>query len=327
MKRFIGLGVAAVAGIALTALFSVVGGSPGGVQAAGTGGTISFGTVASPDVPVNTTGTTSTYGGFNIHVGTNVSPGVTLTSITGSAVGSIVSQTGDPSDVSDLFCQSTTPAVGERVFACVGLAGQAITTAGLLATMTFNATGNGCIQATLLTSTVDANLDTYTVNADDSSAQTVTVSSAVANIFIGTGGIGDCGTAAPTATATATDTPAPLATSTPTPTATPCSGACPTPSPTLTPGLQIEGTLTPTGTPATSTPAASTTEAPPAPVGSTPPDSGTGAGAGAPRSGIRLPDTGSGPATTSDVWSLIIVSLAAAALGMSLLGFARRNSQ
>lgn len=325
MKRFIGLGVAAVAGIALTALFSVVGGSPTGVQAAGTGGTISFGAVSTNTVPVNTTTTTDTYSGFNVSVATNVSPGVTLTNITASAVGSIVSQTGDPSDISDLFCSSGTFASGTRNFGCTGTAGQAITTAGLLTTLTFVATGDGCVQASLRSGNVDQNLNTYTINFDDSSAQATIVGSGVANILIGTGVIGDCGSAAATPTATATETPPPLATATPTPTRTPCAGLCPTPSPTLTPGLQIKGTLTPTGTPATSTPAAGATQAPPAPGGSTPPASGTGAGAGAPRSGIRLPDTGSGPAT-NDVWSLIIASLAAAALGMSLLGLARRKS-
>lgn len=327
MKRFIGLGVTAVAGIALTALFSVVGGAPSGVQAAGLGGTISFGTVSSNTVQVNTTATTDTYNAFNVHLNTNVSPGVTLNSITGSETGGTLEVLGA------VFCPLTAaPTPGAAAFGCVSLEGQEITTAGLLATFTFDAAGDGCIQTTLLTGFLDGDLNpdasrnTYTGNALDSSQQSVVVSSATANILIGTGAIGDCGTAAATATPTATDTPPPLATSTPSPTNTPCPGTCPTPSPTLTPGLQIEGTLTPTGTPATSTPAASTTEAPPAPGGSTPPDSGTGAGAGGPRSGIRLPDTGSGPAAT-DAWSLIIASLAAAALGMSLLGFARRKSQ
>jgi hypothetical protein len=175
----------------------------------------------------------------------------------------------------------------------------------LLDTITVNATGDGCVQLTLEEVPGDAGLNTYTINADDSSQQSNAVSSTVANIFIGTGDIDDCGTAEPTATATPTETPPPLATSTPSPTNTPCTGACPTPSPTLTPGLQIEGTLTPTGTPPTSTPAASTTEAPPAPGGSTPPDSGTDAGAGGPRSGIRLPDTGSGQAADG-AWTWII---------------------
>ena len=87
MKRFFGLGVAAVAGIALTVLLSTIGGAPTPAIATGTGGTISFGTVSTNTVQVNTTATSDTYNAFNVHLTTNVSPLVTLTSISGDGTG------------------------------------------------------------------------------------------------------------------------------------------------------------------------------------------------------------------------------------------------
>jgi hypothetical protein len=330
MKRFIGLG--AIAGIALTALLFNVGGSPTSVSAAGIGGTISYGTVTGLTVVVNTTATTDTYNAFNVHVATNVSPGVTLTGISGSETGDTLITQGS------VFCPPTViPAVGEAAFGCTGIAGQAITTAGLLATFTFSASGDGCIQATMLTGFTDnsgfpdASRNTYTGNADDGTQQAVTVSGTAANILVGAGVIGDCGTAAATATPTATDTPPPLATATATPTATPCSAltGCPSPTPTLTPGPPINGTLTPTGTPATATSVPTDTPVPPAteptlPGGTTPPDSGTGAGGARP--GITLPDTGDGSSTAGSAWIWIIMSAAVGAMGLGALALSRRKA-
>ena len=224
MKRFFGLGMVAVTGIALIVLFSNIGGVPT-ASATGTGGTISLGTVSGADVPVNTTATTDAYSGFNMHVTTNISPGAALTSIVGSDVGGTIQVQGNT------FCSSSTPAAGQRVFGCVALEFQNSSSAGLLATLTVTGSGNGCIQVTLVTGFVDQNLNTYTVNDADNSAQAVTVSSAVANVLVGSGILSDCGSAA-TATPPSTDTPTatntPSATATIAPTFTPTATQTPT---------------------------------------------------------------------------------------------------
>jgi hypothetical protein len=208
-------------------------GSSRTASADGVGGTISLGavggTTTAPNVSVNTSAPNVTDGwsGFNIHVGYVASAGVTPGSI------SAVVGTGLTGSV---FCPAvSTPVAGERIYPCTGISGQFITTAGQLAVLTFNATGNGCIQVTLINVAGDPNLGTYTVDANTSSAQSNVVSTVAAYLPVGTGSIFDClGTPTPTDTPTPcpgvcpTLTPTPTPTITPTPTSTPCgSGGCP----------------------------------------------------------------------------------------------------
>jgi hypothetical protein len=213
-------------------------------SADGVGGTIALGAVAgtttAPTVEVNTSAPTDPWSGFNIHLGFVASAGVTpgtVSAVTGSGL------TGST------FCPAlSTPAAGERVYACTGISGQLITTAGQLAVFTFNATGNGCIQVTLINTLGDPNLATYTVDANSSSAQTNVVSAVPAMLLVGTGSVPDCGAAGPTNTPTntpaaATNTPTNTPMATNTPTNTPVG---PTSTPTDTP---VSATDTPTNTP------------------------------------------------------------------------------
>jgi hypothetical protein len=330
MKRFIGLGVAAVAGIALTVLLSTIGGAPKPVGATGTGGTIALGSPTGLSIPVDTTVATDPYSGFNIHVTTSLFGAVSLTNITADATGSTID-----AGAGSLFCTSSAFSGGGRVVGCVALSsGQWTTAAGLLDTLTLVATGDGCIAVQLATTgQSDANLDTFTINADDNSAQANVVDTTAVPVPVGTGTVEDCAgqaaTATPTDTPTPVDTPTPAGTATNTPTATPCVAAgCPTvtPSPTLTPGAPLKGTLTPTGTPATATSTATVTDTPgpQPPVGVTPP--GNAESPGAARTGIHLPDTGdgSGAGGSGGIW--LAVSIAAAALGASAVVLSRRRA-
>ena len=83
MKRFFGLGVAAIAGIALTVLLSNIGGSPTTANAAA-GPAISPGTVSGNVVNVNVGVSANPWQAYNIHVTTSLSAGVSLTSIAGA---------------------------------------------------------------------------------------------------------------------------------------------------------------------------------------------------------------------------------------------------
>jgi hypothetical protein len=265
MKRILALFVvgATSLSLALAALLPV--------SADGVGGTISLGAVAgtttAPTVEVNTGAPTDPWSGFNIHLGFVASAGVTPGTVS-AAIGTGL--TGST------FCPALgTPVASERVFACTGISGQMITTAGQLAVFTFNATGNGCIQVTLINTPGDPNLATYTVDANSSSAQTNVVSAVPAMLLVGTGSVADCGAAGPTNTPTntpaaATDTPTntPVA-ATSTPTNTP---AAATDTPTNTP---MATTDTPTNTPVgptetpTNTPVGPTDTPTSTPVGAT----------------------------------------------------------
>jgi hypothetical protein len=213
-------------------------------SADGVGGTISLGaiggTTTAPTVEVNTTAPNVADGwsGFNVHVGSLASSGVTLGSIT-AVIG-----TGLTGSV---FCPAlSTPAAGEAIYACTSIAGQFITSAGQLAVFTFNATGNGCIQVKLFHVPGDANLDTYTVDANTSSIQAVVVSTISAKLPVGTGTLADCG-AIPTATPTVPPTNTAVHTATPTFTATstpPTSMSTPVPTSTVPPPPKgIGGTI------------------------------------------------------------------------------------
>jgi hypothetical protein len=195
--------------------------------AAGVGPDIALGTPSGNQVPVNAVTTaTSPYRGFNLHIHADVGAGVNLVSIAPSNVGTVISVAGDSSDI---FCASA-QAVPDKVYGCAGIADQAITTGGLLATFVFNATGNGCIQARLVdvpvNTSVDLVLDTYTVDSNTATAQSNVVSQTPVNVLIGSGTADDC---AGVATSTPTSTP------TVTVTATPCAAECPTPTATNTP--------------------------------------------------------------------------------------------
>ncbi len=321
MKRFFGLGMTAIAAVALTVLLSNIGGSPTTANAAAGPG-ISLGTVTGNVVNVNVTTSANPWQAYNIHVSTNVSAGVTLSSIAG-ANGPLLP---------GAFCTPDPSIPGDLMLGCFTFPANivSVTSAGVIATFTFNATGNGCIVVRLVTvppSPLSASLDTYTADTGDGLPQTNTVSAATVNVLIGTGIVADC-VVPPTATPTVTNTPLPTNTPTPTFTATPCGPfGCPTASPTLTPSAPLTGTLTPTGTPATATATATTTPPAPPPAPSAPAGVAPPAGnAGAARGGIRLPDTGSGVAGAggSAIW--IAISVAAAMLGASALVLSRRRA-
>lgn len=221
------LGSSLVVGCILAALLvaaTVMRGDP--ARAAGTGPTIALDTPTGTTLPVSaTTVSPDAWNGFNIHIATDVSGGVTLTSITSNSTGSSLIEAGDSSSI---FCTGSNPAPGERAFACTALSGQTRTAAGLLANFIFNASGNGCIDVVLVSMPGDSVLDTYTVDAADTTAQSNALSPTVAKVLIGTGVVADCPSSSlPTPTFTSTFTPTVTNTATPTAThtATPISGS------------------------------------------------------------------------------------------------------
>jgi sugar lactone lactonase YvrE len=227
-----------VIGLVLLCAFALVvaatsGSSPySTASAAGGGGVISLGAVDGNTIQVNVGAPNDPYVGFNLHIHVDVGEGVNLTSIDGGSTETVLSVTPDGSDI---ICASGLT-IPDRLFGCTGLADQAITTGGLLATFTLNATGNGCIQVHLVAvsdGTVGASiLDTYTIDATTSTAQSNDVSVAPSNVVIGSGSASDCLAIVPaTPTGTRTSTPTITPTSTPTdlPTSTPCPASCPTP--------------------------------------------------------------------------------------------------
>ncbi len=219
MRRFTGL-TAVAAGVVLTALlvFSLRGATV--TSATGTGPAIAPGTVSGTTVPINAGVSTDPWNGFNVHVHSAAGGGATVTSIAGNTSGTILA--------GSVFC-STTGALPEYVYGCVGLASQTITAAGLLANFVVNASGNGCVEINLVTVPGDATLDTYTIDVGAGDAQANTVDTATkAKVLIGTGVLADCPsnnlpTNTPTDTATPTNTATP--TSTATPTTTPIAGS------------------------------------------------------------------------------------------------------
>ena len=225
-------------------------------QALGSGPGIALGAVSGADIPVNaTTVATDPYDGFNIHIHMFISAGVSLTNVTADNTGTIVPGT--------LFCPAPAAPAGlpdDRVYGCTVTTSESTIASGLLTTLTIVATGNGCVAVNLEEDvTEDPILDTYTINAADSTAQSNSVDTAtVREVLIGTGTAGDCSPPTPTPT----NTPIPP-TATPTPTNTPVPPT-PTPTPTNTP-VPPTATPTPTNTPVppTATPTPTNTPVPP----------------------------------------------------------------
>ena len=203
---------------AMTAFLVITLGGATPTSATGTGPAISPGTVSGTNVPINAGVSTDPWNGFNLHVHANVSGGLTLTSITGSSSGSVLA--------GSVFCSST-GLLPDDVFGCVGLAGQSITTAGLLGTFAIAASGNGCAEVTLVIAPGDATMDTYTIDVGGGDAQANTVDTVTkAKVLFGTGTLADCPSAS-LPTNTPTNTLTPTNTSTPTDTATPTSTPIP----------------------------------------------------------------------------------------------------
>src|SRR4029079_11837446 len=101
-------------------------------------------------------------------------------------------------------------------YGCVGLDGQSITAAGLLATFAVSASGNGCVEILLVSAPGDATFDTYTIDeaANDAQANAVDTTTK-AKVLIGTGTLAQCPSASlPTNTPTNTNTPTDTATPT-----------------------------------------------------------------------------------------------------------------
>lgn len=196
MKLFVRIGAATT----LALVFLGVPGAGSGWRSAqatmGIGGIISLGSASGATVPVNTTAATDPYAGFNLRVRSVASRGVTLTGISGSAIGSTLLSSGDPNSVS---CQSAVLVPGDLVFGCVALSGQSTAAAGLLARLTVAASGDGCVLLRLIgVGAIDPDiaLYTYTINAPvgpDMQADTVDV--AVINVLVGAGTLADCASA------------------------------------------------------------------------------------------------------------------------------------
>ena len=122
----------------------------------------------------------------NLHITSQPSTGVTSISITGDATGSLLGSAGE------LLCASRDPAPNDLVFGCVILGGQAPTGPGLLGTFILNATGDGCINVSLVSSPGNAVLDTYTVDAAVRESQENYVDTSAVHVIIGEGSIDDC---------------------------------------------------------------------------------------------------------------------------------------
>lgn len=176
--------VIALIPVALVALSSQHAGSPS-ASAAGVGGTLSLGPASANTVPVNTTTATNQWSGYNIYISTGTSSGVALTSIAG-ANGTLL--TGST------VCGASTPLPSDKVWGCGSAS--TVTASGLLATFTFNASGNGCITAVLVAgnsaSPDYAVVGTFTMDAVTRTPQANVVSSAIINVLFGTGTSADC---------------------------------------------------------------------------------------------------------------------------------------
>ena len=199
-------GVPAVAAIVLAAR------DAGPARATGIGPNIELGTPVGLTAPVlATTAAVDPYSGFNIHVTTNASAGVSVSTLSFSAAGIIIGEPGE------FFCTQATPKPDDRIIGCVNIAGGAVVSTGLLATLVVAATGDGCVYVGLISVPGDTSADTYTVNAANSSAQSNVVGLTPVYVLVGTGIVADCPgpthTPTPTTTPTVTDTP----TITPTP--------------------------------------------------------------------------------------------------------------
>ena len=190
-----------VATILVTTLLVVRGAGDSNVAHAttGVGGTLFLGNATGAAFPVRTTAATDAYAGFNLHVRAVASGGVALGGMSGDSAGSTIVSGNDPSSV---FCHGSVPVAGDYVFACTALNGQSTTTAGLLATLTVTASGNGCVSVRLVTvpssDAAFATLNTYTSNAPIASAemQANIVGSGLANVLVGSGAVSDCATSA-----------------------------------------------------------------------------------------------------------------------------------
>lgn len=163
---------------------------PSTANAAGNGPTIALGAAGGLDVPVTaTTASPDGYNGFTLHVASTPSAAVSLASISGST-------TGGTLDGGGLYCTTHVPALNEVTYGCVPLNGQSSTSAGLLATMTLHASGNGCIKVRLIDLPPgDANAvvsDTYTVDQNTTTQQQNSVGAGTTRVIVGTGTLADC---------------------------------------------------------------------------------------------------------------------------------------
>lgn len=208
--RWLAIGSGALAICAL--LFAFRETSPSTVQAIGVGPDIALGTPSGASVPVlATTSAVAPYSGFNVHFAYSASAAVSVTGVGFSVVGSLL---GAPSDLfcSRLVTPDTLPY--DRVVGCTNIAAGSSISAGLLLSVTFSASGDGCVLIRLQNTPGDANLGTYTVDAWDITPQNNVVDTTSQRaVLVGAGTIAECpnGPAAtPTATNTRTlDTPTP----------------------------------------------------------------------------------------------------------------------
>jgi hypothetical protein len=151
----------------------------------GVGGTIYASSGMGSTLQVNSTTPADPIVGFQVHVSSTSSSGVSLVGINADCYGSVII-------CSHSFCQTDGTVAGDLEYGCVTLGGDEFSSGGPLANFTFNANGNGCIVAHLVTAPDDVNLDTYTVDATTSGIQAVVVNTSTVPILVGTGSLDDC---------------------------------------------------------------------------------------------------------------------------------------
>ena len=161
-------------------------------SATGTGPAISIGSAVGGQIPVSA-GTTvaNAYKGHNVHVHVAAGGTAALTDISGAVTGSVYSSFSKAP-----FCTKGTPTgmPNDRILACTLLGSDSTSAGGVLQTLTFTATGNGCLDVSLVTDSGGSpTLNTFTINAADNTQQANTVdTTTVRQLLVGTGTAADC---------------------------------------------------------------------------------------------------------------------------------------
>ncbi len=194
------IAVRIAAAIGVTVVLLSGGGAPT-ARASGVGPNIALGTVSGTTVPVYATNATDPYKGFNIHIHAELGAGVTLSGIVPSSAFTVVPTTRSGSPICAAGIPPGLPT--DKVYACTALSdpttpgADGTTASGELASFTINATGNGCVTVSLVTSAAIVP-DTFTINEADSTRQSNRVdTSTVAQIAVGNGSPQDCPPAPP----------------------------------------------------------------------------------------------------------------------------------
>jgi hypothetical protein len=171
--------------------------SPSDVAAAGAGPAIGFGPEGGNAVAVvATTASPRPYKGFNIHIRFDVGDGLDDLAITANADDGTLGSTG----LGPPLCvvQAPASAPDDRIFSCTTLGLGGSVSPGLLALFTLSAAGSGCVEASLVAGSGDLQLDTYTIDAIDSTRQeNVVDTGTLQRVLIGAAGPFDCPSSPP----------------------------------------------------------------------------------------------------------------------------------